>query len=207
MPGTYQYTIAGSGGDASKTKVYTLSVMQRGTSTSLICSPIDVPVNSPTSCTVTVADNSAGSPITPSGSVTFSKDNSAAFSSLTCTLSGNGPSSATCSVPYVPTSAATQTIQANYEGDENHTSSNGNFAITVPQPIGFLATFLGIVIVAASAVVVAALLVPKLLRPRSLPQLDIQVRGGIESMSGRALRQYAIQVEVRGGVERLKGES
>lgn len=109
------------------------------TSTNVNCSPVSVPVNSPTTCAATVTDNSVGGALTPTGTVTFGSSLAGSFTpTAMCSLSGTG-ASAGCSVTYTPNpspnSIGSQTISAAYPGDGNHFSSSGSAIIT-----GFLQT-------------------------------------------------------------------
>src|SRR5206468_3406881 len=79
----------------------TVTGTKRTSATSVSCSPSSVPVNSPSTCTATVADNDSGTSVRPSGAVSFSSDASGTFSSGgTCTLPISGTNS--CSVSYTP---------------------------------------------------------------------------------------------------------
>ena len=93
-----------------------------------------VAITAATSCTATVTDT-APSPTTPTGAVTFTSDTSGGtLSSSSCTLSPASTSGqASCAVSYTPgqTGSGTQTISANYGGDGSHLASSGQAALTV----------------------------------------------------------------------------
>jgi Big-like domain-containing protein/beta-propeller repeat-containing protein len=123
-PGAFQTTLGGSY-DAFVTKI----ADKHSTTTSVICSPPSVPVNSSTTCTATVSDTSV-SPTTPTGTVSFSSSGTGTFSGSPCTL-GLGQ----CSVTYTPTGVGTgtHTITATYAGDATHAPSSGTTTITVTK--------------------------------------------------------------------------
>jgi hypothetical protein len=109
-------------------------VVLRLTSTSVSCLPISVPVNSPTTCTVTVTDTSSGPKVTPTGIVTFTAPaGSGTFApgSGQCTLAG-GAGTATCTLTFSPGlgKEGSITITATYPGDVVHSGSSGSQTIT-----------------------------------------------------------------------------
>ena len=110
----------------------------RTTSTVLACSPATDPVNSPSSCTVTVTDLSAGTAVTPTGTVTITQEplTGGTFSNGgSCALSGSG-AVATCTITYTPGLGQEQTdyLTASYPGDTIHSgSSSPTIAITAVQ--------------------------------------------------------------------------
>src|SRR4029077_14306439 len=107
----------------------TITVTPRTTVTSVSCSS-PVTVGSPTNCTAIVTDNStAGSFITPTGTVSLVSSGAGVFSA--CTLSGS-TASATCSATFTPfgTNATTDLIGVTFPGDNNH-SGSGSFLLTV----------------------------------------------------------------------------
>src|SRR2546427_443971 len=111
---------------------FDLNVNKRATSTSVACSPPDVPVGVSTTCTATVRDTDAGTQSTPTGTVGFTHTGTGTFSSSSCTLSGSG-NMASCSVTYTPSAVntGTHTITASYNGDATHAISSGNTGVTV----------------------------------------------------------------------------
>lgn len=100
------------------------------TSTSVSCTPSLAIVNQPTTCTATVTDTSPGTPITPTGSVSFVSSGPGTFSASSCTLAGTG-ASASCSVSYTPTAFGSVTITATCPGDSNHLGSSGSVALII----------------------------------------------------------------------------
>ena len=99
---------------------FSLVVSQRTTSVNVSCS-------GGTRCTATVTDTSPGTPLTPTGTVTWSSTaNGATFKPSSCTISGSG-STASCTVTYSPGSGpkSSQTITATYQGDTDHFGSSG----------------------------------------------------------------------------------
>jgi trimeric autotransporter adhesin len=112
-------------------------VAQDPTRTSVGCSPRTVSVGGPTTCTATVTDTAA-SPVTPTGTVSFSPDTSGgAFShSGSCTLSPTASTgTSACVVTYSPgqVGSGTHTITARYGGDSAHVTSTGSTTVTVTK--------------------------------------------------------------------------
>ena len=103
----------------------------RSTTTSVSCSPSTIQDFHSTTCTATVTDTSPGTPMTPTGTVSWSSNGPGIFSSTTCTLSGTG-GTATCSVSFtsVPGMPSVITITGNYGGDADHSGSSGSTTIT-----------------------------------------------------------------------------
>jgi hypothetical protein len=93
-------------------------------------------------CTATVADTYA-SPSAPSGGVTFSTGAGGLFAfGRTCTLasSASAPSTASCSVEYLPpTGGGFPSISAAYAGDATHAPSSGKTQFILPggTPISY----------------------------------------------------------------------
>src|SRR3989454_5791770 len=132
------HTITGTyGGDidhSGSSGTFPLIVIKRTPSTSVSCSPNFVQPGVSTTCQATVTDTSPGTPLTPTGTVTWTTNATGTFSpSNSCTLSGTGPS-ASCTVTYTPTSQGTHQITATYQGDTDHFGSTGstNLAVGVP---------------------------------------------------------------------------
>ena len=102
----------------------------RTTSTSLSCSPSTIQDLHSTTCTATVTDTSPGTPMTPTGTVSWSSNGPGTFSSTTCTLSGTG-GTATCSVAFtsLPGMPTVITITGSYGGDADHSGSSGSTTI------------------------------------------------------------------------------
>ncbi|HEV2138971.1 MAG TPA: Ig-like domain-containing protein [Nitrososphaerales archaeon] len=110
---------------------------QRTTTTTLSCVPSPDPVNAPSTCTATVTDISAGTAVTPTGTVSFSQSpgSGGVFASGgICTLSGGG-AVATCTIAYTPSlgQEITDTLTATYPGDSNHGSSTGQTTLTATK--------------------------------------------------------------------------
>src|SRR2546426_320312 len=136
----YTPTLVGSGthtitasypGDAShmgSSGSFPLGVGKRQTTTGVVCTPSQVPVESPTTCTATVFDASAGTKSPPSGTVSWASSGSGTFSSTTCMLTAGQ-----CSVSYTPTAIGSgiHTITADYGGDSTHAPSSGTTTVTV----------------------------------------------------------------------------
>src|SRR5207245_888932 len=111
----------------------TVTGTPRSTLTSLSCSPGSVPVNSPSTCTATVADNDSGTTIRPGGTVTFSGGTGTATAGATCSRPATGTNA--CSVDFTPSagSEGSQTLTGSYGGDTNHSGSSGTFSITAQK--------------------------------------------------------------------------
>ena len=127
ITGTYGGDLTHSGSQGR----FDLTVIKRSTSTSVSCSPNFVQPGVSTTCQATVTDTSPGTPITPTGTVTWSSSGAGTFSpSNSCTLSGAG-ATATCTVTYTPSSQGTQVITATYQGDRDHFGSSGSTELAV----------------------------------------------------------------------------
>ncbi len=113
--------------DASGSASFNWTVAGPPTSTSLSCSPGTVLAGSTTSCTVTVTDAGTGTPVIPTGAVSFGSDAPGAFSATSCSLS-NG----SCHVSYTPAVDGQPVVTATYAGDGQ--PSAGTFTVTVPAP-------------------------------------------------------------------------
>ncbi len=112
----------------------TVTAAKRDSSTSVSCSPASVVINQGSVCTATVSDASAnGTPIRPTGTVSFSKGagDAGSFDNLSCNLPASGPNS--CSVTYTPSAAGSSTITGTYGNDSNHNGSNGNDTVTAAK--------------------------------------------------------------------------
>ncbi len=71
------------------------------TSTKVTSKPNSVLSSSATTCTATVSYKGGGTPVTPTGTVTWTSNLTGTFNSTSCTLSGSG-SSASCAVMFTP---------------------------------------------------------------------------------------------------------
>ena len=87
--------------------------------------------NVPMTCTVKVTDNSPGTAITPTSTVTFTSSGPGMFSPTGCTLSGSG-ATASCHVTFTPSSKGSYTVTVTYGGDTDHASgvSSTTFKVT-----------------------------------------------------------------------------
>ncbi|MDA4126286.1 MAG: Ig-like domain-containing protein [Thaumarchaeota archaeon] len=112
-----------SGGQTS------LTATQRATSTAVVCNPPAAVPNTPTNCTIIVSDTSAGTAITPTGSITLTQNSTGTFTPIsgTCTLILG-----TCSVTYTPSSGfiGKVKITAPFLGDFDHTGSSGSTTVS-----------------------------------------------------------------------------
>ena len=119
----------------------------RSTSLSVGCrSP--VVVGGLTTCTSNVTDTSAGA-TPPIGTVSWSTDAAGLFGPSVCTLVATGPSTAYCSVHYLPSLVGTggpagtgiTHVGATYSGDTTQLGSTGQFTLTILRATSILATF------------------------------------------------------------------
>lgn len=105
------------------------------TVTALVCSPGELGVNLPSTCTVTVTDVVGnGQDAVPVGTVSFSSSTTGSFSASSCTLVSAGGFAASCSVTYTPTVVAAHTITATYPATTNAShrwaGSSGSTTVT-----------------------------------------------------------------------------
>lgn len=121
---TGSHQISGSyPGDAThpmSSNSFMISVGRRPTAITVACIPSNPVIGETTACTATVVDNAA-TPMTPTGTVTFSPGG-------TCTLAGT---LATCSVSITPDHTGALTISATYSGDSKHATSSGTKTVNV----------------------------------------------------------------------------
>src|SRR5436190_605908 len=96
--------------------------------------PLTLPINSSTSCTVTVSDTDAGSCPIPRRPVTPPFPYTTLFrsSGSTCAALSSG----SCSFDYTPAlgSEGTISLTGSYNGDTNHATSSGHKDITATTP-------------------------------------------------------------------------
>src|SRR5262249_56437072 len=86
----------------------------RCTAAAVTCTPAEVGVAQPTSCAATVSDASTlGSPIAPSGTITFSSS-SGSFGSATCGLAPVAAGQSSCSVAFSPSGLGDHAVDAAY---------------------------------------------------------------------------------------------
>lgn len=121
---------AGSAGTATITWT-----TKHTTSTTISCNPARVPYQVATTCTVIVTDTKP-SPVTPSGTVTFSKTEGTGTETPSpngsCTLGGSG-ASASCTFTYSSNTTDTYRFNASYGGGPDHFASGpatGSFSVT-----------------------------------------------------------------------------
>jgi hypothetical protein len=77
-------------------------------------------------CVAAVGDAGAGTPVTPTGTVTFTST-SGAFSGASCSLAptSGSPSVGSCTLVYQTANSGLPEITASYSGDARHTASSG----------------------------------------------------------------------------------
>src|SRR5207245_6997007 len=86
ITGTYSGDLTHSGSSDS----FSLTTTKRSTTTSVSCAVAFLTDHHATPCTATVTDTSPGTPITPSGTVSWRSSGKDAFSPNPCSLSGAG---------------------------------------------------------------------------------------------------------------------
>jgi adhesin/invasin len=122
----------------------TVTVIRHATGTTVSCIPASLVAGGSTKCTATVEDKATSGATTPTGSVAFKTGGSGSFNEASCALAGSG-ATASCEVTYTPSATPkeperTDTISAEYEGDEAHEGSKGMTTVTV---ISFTQTISG----------------------------------------------------------------
>ena len=122
-------------GDAShfaSQGVTTASAAPRTTTTTVVCTPSTFPAGGPTTCTATVRDVSPGIRTAPFGLVIFTATPpNGSFTPGGCSLVATGSDTSQCSTTYSSTVATTETIRAQYNGDQTHSGSSGTTTVTV----------------------------------------------------------------------------
>ncbi|MBO0887751.1 Ig-like domain repeat protein, partial [Candidatus Bathyarchaeota archaeon] len=109
-----------------------ITVNPRSTSTSLVCTT-PVVVNQDSTCTATVSDtSSAGTAITPAGTVAFAETGVAgSFTTNTCTLSGSGATASCTSIFRDSTASGTASISGSYTSSNTVHSNSAISTATV----------------------------------------------------------------------------
>ncbi len=123
ISGTYNGDTKHAFSTSTGSQSFTLTVIGRSTSTTVSCAPSSVVVNNGSTCTATLTDTATGTPSIPTGQVRFTSSGTASgsFSPTTsCNLVAGS-----CSVTFTPTSAGKDTVTANYQGDNVHSTSSG----------------------------------------------------------------------------------
>lgn len=117
---------------------YGLAVLpeSRTSSTTVSCTPDPVALGAPASCTATVTDAGGGTPVTPTGTATFSSDGSGAFMPIEgeCELVAGEAGAASCSVNYTPSAVGSETITADYAGSSGHSGSSNTTTLNTEDP-------------------------------------------------------------------------
>jgi probable HAF family extracellular repeat protein len=116
--------IVGQGGPCSQSTGYTANIdpweltggSSQPTSTTIACTPANLPVTQLSACTVTVADTAPSATQTPSGTVTVASSLTGTLSPANhCTLAAaKTAGQATCHLSYTPTEAGAATLTASY---------------------------------------------------------------------------------------------
>ncbi|HEY6471022.1 MAG TPA: Ig-like domain-containing protein [Candidatus Dormibacteraeota bacterium] len=121
---------ASYGGDSAhsaSSTTTTVTAAKRSDTTGVACAPASTIVGVATSCTATVSDTSAGTAITPGGTMTWTSA-AGTFSPTTCGLSAGA-----CSTAFTPSAGhvGPETVNAAYGGDTDHLTSSGSTSIGV----------------------------------------------------------------------------
>jgi hypothetical protein len=99
---------------------------KRPTGTSVTCNYEFA--TSENTCVASVGDGGSGTPVTPTGSVTFTTTSGGFTSGASCSLAptSGSPAVASCTLVYFTMNSGLPTITATYGGDARHTGSSGN---------------------------------------------------------------------------------
>lgn len=99
---------------------------KRPTGTSVICNYEFA--TSQNTCVASVGDGGSGTPLTPTGTVTFTTTSGGFTSGASCSVgpTPGSPSVASCSLVYFTTSSGLPSITATYGGDSHHAGSSGH---------------------------------------------------------------------------------
>ncbi|TMI23817.1 hypothetical protein E6H19_09465 [Candidatus Bathyarchaeota archaeon] len=118
---------------------FSLTVTKRSSFFQITCTPSMLAVNQPTICSGTVSDTSPGTPLIPTGTVTWQSSGAGTFSSASCMLNPISSSASSCSVTYTPspgsegTGIAVHGILGTYAGDTDHTGSAEDESLTITR--------------------------------------------------------------------------
>ncbi|MBO0888123.1 Ig-like domain repeat protein, partial [Candidatus Bathyarchaeota archaeon] len=115
---TYNGDSSHSGSNAN----FAVSINKRSTSTYVTC-VASVVIGQASQCRAIVNDTDTGTPITPSGSVSFASTGSGSLSSQTCSLAGGS-----CTVSFTGSSSGTATVTGTYVPDTFHSASTSTAA-------------------------------------------------------------------------------
>jgi len=118
--------------------VANLCGMRRETSSTVSCTPASALVGTTVTCTSTVADDDAGTAVTPTGDVAFTQGGGGTGTfdaGGTCTLAATAtPGEASCSVTYAAATAGAQTLTGEYHGTNFSYGSSDVAAHTATLP-------------------------------------------------------------------------
>ena len=122
--------------DSAGQSVFTsvrVAVTLRDTSLTVSC-PASGTVGVALTCSATVADISAGTASTPTGTVSFASNSTGTFGPSSCTLAGTATVGvASCSVGYTPAVTGHHATTGTYGGDSTHSGALGSATLTVAQ--------------------------------------------------------------------------
>jgi len=130
-PVTITANYPGDASHAPSSGTSSVAVSARSVSVAVTPNPSAVTASSQITFTSVVTDTSAGTPTTPTGTLTWGDGGAGgSFSGSTCALS-----SGQCSVVYTaPSASGSVTIRASYSGDSTHASGSGTSSLTVNAP-------------------------------------------------------------------------
>ncbi len=126
-------TDAPESGSVVATGTTTITVGRRQSTTTVSCgTPVTLPA--PSDCTVTVRDTSGGTPVAPTGEVTFSAVGAGASGSPNCALVPGSATASSCSVAYTPTASGDHQVAATFPSDVDHVASSSAPVVITIEP-------------------------------------------------------------------------
>jgi len=126
---------AGSGGNTSLTILPPPFDPRRDTSVVLTCTPSNPRLTRGANCVASVWDMDIGTKTVPAGTIEF--DDGRPGNDPTCTLAAQGPDVSRCGVSYTPAAVGAVTLEAAYEGSDEHEDGETETSIMVgPTPNG-----------------------------------------------------------------------
>jgi hypothetical protein len=129
-------TYSGDANESPSSGGSSVTFTNRSTTTELTCTPSEPPLDTPTTCTITVTDTSSGTTSAPAGSISIVLNGVGTFSSRKCTLVAASASSSSCSVKYTPTYPENPEMMVEYtpSAGNDHEKSEGSYVVHVGYP-------------------------------------------------------------------------
>jgi hypothetical protein len=130
-------TYSGDASESPSSGTASPSFTNRSTTTELSCTPSEPPLDTPTTCTITVNDTSSGTTSAPAGSISIKLHGVGTFSSHKCTLVAASASSSSCSVEFTPTYQENPELTAEYtpSAGDDHEKSEGSYVVHPGYPL------------------------------------------------------------------------